>query len=288
MGRIITLGSTFLALAASASALTIILDFNEPAQANTTDIFGNVVQTFDVTSFGFVEADRAMIQNAIFNAVVTDYRGIFTDAQNALSPLPDGFELDIDFEIGDFGVAPSNGDTEFYYTQIGTRVSGPHNGLGVAGTNSARDAAGNPHAINGRMVGSIFANNINGLSGVGTQLSSGLISPTTHAIAGTLSHEIGHAVSLAHLNVAASLTPSGLNPLMGTGAIDLPNAARIVDREFAISGFNAQAGGAAQAHIAQLMGSIGTRALGVAVPEPSTALPLLLLMGLMALRRIRG
>jgi hypothetical protein len=72
-------------------------------------------------------------------------------------------------------------------------------------------------------------------------LTNGNLNYTTNAIAGTLSHEIGHTLSLLHINKTNIETPNGLPPIMGTGAIDLPNQDRIGEREFSLRGFNAQA-----------------------------------------------
>jgi hypothetical protein len=275
--------AAFFIITSTAQALTVILDFNDPAQANTSDIFGNTVGTFDLIPYDLVEADRATLYNSIFNEVINDYYGIVSSDVNPLSPLAPGFELDIDFEIGDIGTPPVNGDAEYYYAQIGDAVSGPHTGsLGVAGGDVIRNVLGNGPNFGfavGGVLGSIFTSTIQVLN------ASGLFQ-ATHAVAGTLSHEIGHALSLDHMNVVGAVTQTGLNPIMGTGAIDLANAARLVDREFSISGQNAQNGGATQTHVAQLIGAIGLRAV-VAVPEPSTALPLLLLLGVLTLRRMR-
>ena len=90
-------------------------------------------------------------------------------------------------------------------------------------------------------------------------LTSGNLLFTRNALAGTISHEIGHALSLTHMNAAGAVTPTGLPPIMGTGAIDLPAQARIGNREFAYSGQNAQAGNAPVAHVAELVAALGVR-----------------------------
>ena len=276
----------------SARALTVIVDFNDPTQGTTSTYFSGgtgapTVDTFDVTGFGFLEADRSTIYASIMAELENDFYGIPTSDVDAMSPIPAGMELDIDFEIGDFGNAPANGDTEYYYVQVGDHVSGDFGtSLGVAARNRMRDASGNP-SITGRMVGSIHTDRINslGLPFPGNQLTSGDLSATTHAINGTLVHEIGHALSLLHLNNAGAVTFSGLSPLMGTGAIDLPNVERITDRDFSYSGFNDQDGGAAQFHVQQLVNAIGLRSNMAAVPEPTTAIPLIALALFARLRR---
>ena len=112
----------------------------------------------------------------------------------------------------------------------------------------------------GDVVGSVFTDEINGLGGLSpaNALTSGNFGFTTFGVGGTLSHEIGHSVSLSHINKAGSVQPTpGRAPIMGTGAIDLPNQDRITDREFSISGFDGQNGNAPRAHIQQLVDAIG-------------------------------
>jgi hypothetical protein len=112
----------------------------------------------------------------------------------------------------------------------------------------------------GSVVSSVFTDNIQNLGSLtpGNALGSGTLGFTVDAIAGTVSHEIGHAVSLRHIDKAGSATPTSFPPLMGTGAIDLPNQDRISDREFSFSGTNSQAGGQSQQHYDQLVAALGT------------------------------
>lgn len=243
-----------------ADPVTVVLDFKAPGRPNTFDIFGFEIATLDVTDYGFAASDFDDVVQSVYCAVLSDVFGIPASDVVPGSPMPPLEELDLAVVIGEIGVPPSNGASEYYYIQIGSGVgAGP---LGVAGLNTVRDENGNPSTIrNGSIVASVFTDNINGLSNLSpaNALTSGNLDFTTNAIAGTTSHELGHTVSLLHLNVAASLTPTGLDPLMATGAIDLPNQARIFDREFAISGFNNQDGGAAQFHVQQLIGALDTR-----------------------------
>lgn len=289
MFRSVLVGAAIVASASfgaqQASGLTFVLDFQNTGETSTTDIFGNVVQDWDPTDYGFLAGDNATIQAAILTELKKDYYGIPTQATLGSSPIPAGFELDIDFEIGEAGVAPTNGDSEWWSVQIGEGISGPQSGgtLGVAGGSTARNSAGgvtNFGLTNGDIIASVFTDAINGIGGVGTALTSGNLDATKHAINGTLAHEIGHTLSLSHINKAGVTTPNGLSPIMGTGAIDLPNGDRIIDREFALAGFNAQDSGTARAHIAQLVTAVGLRA----VPEPGTA-ALLLPAILFGLRR---
>ena len=274
-----------LLLTSAASAITIVIDFNDVGQPNTTDIFGNSVSDFSVTSYGFTQGDYGTVTNAILGELRNDYYGIPTQATLAGSPIPAGFELDIDFEIGDFGTAPTNGDTEYYTAQLGTGVSGPHvaGTFGVAGGSTIRTSSGqaNPFGLNnGDVVVSVFTDNIQGLGGVGNALSSGNLSATMHAINGTLAHEIGHALSLAHIQKSGAITPNGGAPIMGISSLGITGNDRINDREFALSGFGAN--GNPQFHIQQLVSAVGLRA----IPEPSS-LTMLLIGGIGMLRRRR-
>ena len=244
----------------AADPLTFVVDFKEPGQPDTTDILGNVVSTFDVTAYGFVAGDFNAVANAVMAEVEEDY---FTELVGTVAG-PTGQHLAVDFIIGDIGTAPA-GITEYYFIQVGTGTSGPHSGgtLGVAGTSVVRNSGGtgpnNGIAI-GDVVSSVFTDAIVTLSGLtpANALTSGNLDFTTNAIAGTLSHEIGHTISLSHINKAGSVQPTaGASPIMGTGAIDLPNNDRIGDREFSLSGINSQSGGSTVFHIPQLVGAIG-------------------------------
>ena len=243
--------------------LTVILDFNDPGQANTVDGIGsgNVVSTFDVTAYGFAAGDFGTVTNAVLNRVEEHY-DLATNNFDSRSPILEGYSLDIEFEIGNIGTPPSNGSNDFYYIQIGDLVScGTAScSLGVAGLNSIRDSTGVPGVAVGSVVSSVFTDNIQNLGSLtpGNALGSGTLGFTVDAIAGTVSHEIGHAVSLRHIDKAGSATPTSFPPLMGTGAIDLPNQDRISDREFSFSGTNSQAGGQSQQHYDQLVAALGT------------------------------
>lgn len=242
-----------LGAAQPAKALTFVLDFNDPGQANTIDVFENPneVSTFDVTAYGFAASDFSLVTNSILKTVESHYYNIPTVGEDARSPIPDGKQLDIDFEIGNIGTPPTS-DTEYYFIQIGEFVSGSNGGsLGVAGGSAARTSKGvsnsfnlSQTAIDNKAFGSVFTDNINnlGLSSPipSDALKTGNLEYTTNAIAGTLSHEIGHTLSLLHINKTNVVTPNNLPPIMGTGAIDLPNNDRVGDREFSFSGFNAQ------------------------------------------------
>ena len=263
--------------------LTFVLDFWETSQGTLTDTFGNDIIPFDVTGFGFADADFDMVTDAILDQVRDHFYNIPTMGTDARSPIPNGRQLSIDFVVGDLGTDPSNGATEFYYAVIGgSSSSGTPLGLGFL--SSARAATGigpNFGFTNGDQLLAIYSDNINGLGGltpadIGSDhpsdlavagdnqalrdaLTSGNLTFTRNALGGTTSHEIGHTVSLLHMNVAGSVTPTGAPPIMGTGAIDTPNQARIGLREFSYEGQNAEAGSATQFHVQQLMDALGTR-----------------------------
>lgn len=253
------------------ASVTVVLDFIEPGQAPFVDALGNPQGAFDVTTFGFQASEFDTVTQAILDTVNQHYLAIPTSNVDGRSPIPQDMQLDIEFVIGDVGTAPSNGATEFYYVTIGSDLSGTAP-LGVAFLSSIRNAAGNPSGgfNSGDPVGTIYSDNIQGLGGLtpSNALTSGDLFFTANAIAGTTSHEIGHALSLLHLNNAGAVTPTGTSPIMGTGAIDLPNQQRILTREFAYSGQNNQAGGATQMHVQQLVGALGLRAAPVTSQSP--------------------
>lgn len=262
-GAIYNTGAPGISTTPVTPGLTVVIDFLEPFQLPFVDALGVNQGAFDVTTFGFAPTDFDLVTQSIVDQVNSHYHNIPTSDVDSRSPIPAGQELAIDFVIGDFGTPPSNGATEFYYVTIGSDLqnTGP---LGVAFTSSIRNAGGagpNFGFATGDLVGTIYSDTIQSLGGLtpANALASGNLFFTTNAVAGTTSHEIGHALSLLHLNATGAITPTGLPPIMGTGAIDLPNQARIFDREFAYSGQNAQAGNATQMHVLQLMNAIGLR-----------------------------
>ncbi|MEM9645150.1 MAG: hypothetical protein AAF989_09155, partial [Planctomycetota bacterium] len=251
-----------------ADVLTFILDFKEASQGSTFDIFGNEITSFDVTDYGFAANEFDLVAESVLAEVNEDF---FTELIGTVAG-PVGAELAVDFLIGDIGWVPA-GVSEYYYIQIGTGVAGPHSGgsLGVANVNGVRNASGagpNGRSV-GDVVGSVFTDTINTLGGLtpSDALTSGNILRTTRAISGTLSHEIAHTLSLTHINFAGSVQPTpSAPPIMGTGAIDLPNLQRIFDREFSLSGVDGQNGNAPRQHVQQLVNALGLRDIpGVSV-----------------------
>lgn len=234
--------------AQSASALTFVLDFNGTSQANTSDVFDIQVGDFDVTDYGFAASDFNTVTNAVLTEVKSHFQNIPDVTENVLSPLNPGEQLNIDFVIGDLGTAPSNGDSEYYFMQIGDFAADPSNVLGgstgvlgLAAYEAARTNTGQSNQfgfsqtqLTNLALGSIFSDRISNLGVSG--LKTGNLTATVNALSGTLSHEIGHTLSLEHLYKEQSVTPSGAPPIMGTGALDLPNSDRVKDREFAFTG----------------------------------------------------
>ncbi len=277
--------------------LTIVLDFVDAAQGSVTDGNGFQVDPFDITAYGFNASQYDTVTNAILATVEDYYRNLPTSADNPLSTLPPGQELNVDFVIGDAGTAPSNGATEYYVVTIGDSPTAP---AGLAGLSSdigqIRNKNGQgpgqgltpvPLANGGSAVG-VYTNNVVALStfltppnalGVNegihvaspeksapyalNALTSGNLTFTRRALGFIASHELGHAVSLRHIEDSTATTPNGLHPIMGTPAIDLPIQALVEDAEFALSGTNPGEipGEAAftQNDISQLVSALGTR-----------------------------
>ncbi|MBK19571.1 MAG: hypothetical protein CMM52_12125 [Rhodospirillaceae bacterium] len=247
-----------------ANALTFVIDFDPVAQFsfNTTPM-----SAFDVTPYGLTAGQR----NTVISSIMTELKN---DFHNIVSPsIPVGMQLDVDFVQGAFGDlgATAGGDSEYYYIVVGeaNNISEP---LGEAFTDGVSAFGA------GAVLGAVYTDNIftDVFNGLGTP---GDLSEITHVINGTLAHEIAHTVNLQHCAVAGSVTPTGLNPIMATGAIDLPNAARLLDREFGSSCTVPSVG--TQNSIQVLVNEIGLRE----IPEPASIA--LLALGLVGFRFMR-
>jgi len=243
------------------AALTFVLDFVEASQGTLADATGGGTLTpFDVTDFGFAATDFDLVTGAILEQVRDHFRMIPTTGQDSRSQLADGQQLAIDFVVGDVGTAPSNGATEFYYALIGSGdAAAPFNGsLGLAPVSGVRDAAGNgPNgtiAI-GDQVNTTYPDNFLGLPG----LDMGNLTFTRNALANTISHELGHSLSLDHVFVAGSETPAGTTPMMQTGEapFDGPNSEIIAPNAFSFSALDEN--GVVVNNVQQLIGAVGTR-----------------------------
>ena len=281
-------------------ALTIVLDFIDPGQNAEVDINGNTVNTFDVTAYGFNQSQYDTVTNAVMATLRDYYRNLPTAGEDVRSPIPDGQELNIDFVIGDTGVAPSNGATEYYVMTIGDSPTAPFGLAGQAGDiGNIRNALGQgpgqgligtPQAVGDSSMG-VYTNNIVGLSpflnppnalngapneGIYvdpsnsapyavTALTSGNLTFTRRALGYIAAHELGHTLSLRHILANGAVTPTGQVPIMGTPAFDVPIQTLVEPVEFAYSGTNpGELPGEApfvQNDFAQLVSAIGTRAV---------------------------
>ncbi|MGP6085809.1 hypothetical protein [Antarctobacter jejuensis] len=253
--------------AAPASAATFILDFDTPAK---TDIFSETTGFFDHTAFGFSAGiSRVDVISGVLNAVKDHFLGYVTSDVDASSPLAPGYELDIDFAVGTVGSPPAG--TDFWYMGIGPDANGPSTLFGQACLDCVRDASGaaNKFALPvGSIVGSIFTNSIATAAGLATN-DQQLI----NLIAGTTSHEIGHALSLFHAGAKDSNPGASAWGVMGSGATAMPTIERTLEREFTYAKFD------------QLIGAVGVRKVADApAPIPLPASIVFLAFGLGALR----
>lgn len=224
----------------SADALTISLAFvNSP----TTDKFGVTTTTADFSPFGFTNWSTSQIQSAILGAVAEDYLGY---PVGGLSPMTAGKQLNINFVSSTGTTRPTNGDSEYYYVAIGTatNVSGF---LGQACTMCIRMPTGRGPLLGtttGSIVGSILTNEIAKVSVTATTNQQ-----RVNLLAGTIAHEIGHALSLPHPSGPTANPGESAYSLMATGTSPsyMPSSQRILDRDFSY------------AEMKQLMTAIGTR-----------------------------
>lgn len=279
---------------------TIVLDFVEAAQSPvpSAGLFGFDINTFDVTNFGFAPGDSALVQNAILETVRNHFYGIPTASDDARSPIPDGMQLNVDFVIGDAGTLPSNGATEYYAINIGdSSATDLANGAlgGIALLSGARDATGVgplPGIANGAFIGNVYANSLTTLQPLNPPnaftvtpdiipqpindapdhaaraLTSGNLTFTRRAISLVTAHEIGHTLSLEHIDDAGAITLQGGLPIMGTPAppFFVPVQQLIDPTEFALEGTHLSefAGDTQfqQFSIAQLVSAVGLRTAG--------------------------
>ncbi|MFL4469746.1 hypothetical protein ACERZ8_07645 [Tateyamaria armeniaca] len=239
-----------MALATPASALTFVLDFDT---VGSSDIFGSTTNAFNSSPFGFSGLTDSEIKLGVLNTVTEHFRSYPTVGLNPSSPLPVGQELDIDFEIGSIGSAPTNGDTDYFFMQIGTAVPANPGLFGQACLSCVRNAAGfgpNFGVTSGDVVGSIYTDAISSIAGLAADNDQ-----LFNLIAGTTSHEIAHTLSLEHAGAQAVNPGQSAWGVMGSGATSMPSSQRVLDREFTYAKFG------------QLIGSVGLRDVTTA-PEP--------------------
>lgn len=253
----------------AAQATTILLDFDSVSK---TDAFGEETGTFDESPFGFTGLSNGDIQQAVLTRIDAHFHSYPSVIDDISSPLPQDMELDIDFEIGFYGSAPINGDSEYYMLSVGTGLSGTNatNGgiYGAACLDCVRDGSGGANIYNvpmGTGIGSIWTDHI---------ASSAYLASSNedlvNLIAGTISHEIGHSLSLLHQGAQSANPGDSAWGLMGSGATSMPNSQRVLDREFTY------------ANMSNLITSVGLRQVADSVDVSQPATWLLLLTALLA------
>lgn len=252
------------ALPQPAQALTIVLNF---VDAPTTDRAGvrSIPESF--ASWGFTTLNYDGVLQATLDAVIDDYLGFPSFGSNALSPLPDGRELDIRFTVSNGLTGPGNGDTEWYYMAIGD--ADPNQGfLGQACLGCIRNVAGVSSVANGTIFGSTLTDTISGLLPLASNDGHRI-----QLLAGTVAHEIGHGLGLVHPSGPQANPGESAWSVMSTGASPslMPSSERIKDRAFAYSEFST------------LVNNVGLRDV-TPVPEPGTGVVLALGLAAMAWR----
>ena len=241
----------------SDDVLTIILDFNDPGQPNTTDETSREYEVSTWDAAGYF-TPRATVEQGVLNRVRSHF-DLVTQDVFADSPLPERYQLDIEFEIGNIGTPPSNGSSDYYYIQIGdfvSQASGPSNRpLGLASVGAARRLDGTSGAAAGSVFGTVFADEISQIDCDPIFGCSWDLDEAINALGIVTSHEIGHGLSLLHVFQAGSTTPGGLAPVMGTGALDMPNEDFYEQSgEFSSFGFTTDS---FQLSMAQLVSAVG-------------------------------
>lgn len=261
----LALASASLVLPQPAQALTVMLNFTG---TSTTDMWGVTTQSESFASWGF-GMSLSQLRSAALAAVIDDFHGFPNLGGDASSPLPVGKQLNIDFEIS-FGLtAPTSGDSDYYFMNIGD--ANPNQGfLGQACYGCVR-GSGSPVAV-GTQVGSVLTDTIAGLLALADNDTERL-----NLLVGTLTHEIGHTLLLDHPSGVQSNPGESAYSVMSTGASPtfMPSSQRILDRDFSYSEFQT------------LIRTVGLRDIPVnQVPEPATLLLVASLLAMLSLRRV--
>ena len=141
-----------LAVVPQAKATTIFLDF---VTSSTNDKFGaNTTQADLAFLFGFNTLNNTQIQSALLDAVINDFLGFPTTGANALSPLPNGKQLNVNFLL----TGTASVDPEFYLLDIGNGSSSFFGQACLACIRSSLGAGPDLLTPNGARVGSIISN----------------------------------------------------------------------------------------------------------------------------------
>ncbi|MFK7822447.1 MAG: beta strand repeat-containing protein [Planctomycetaceae bacterium] len=295
--------NTITAGAAAPASLTILLDFIDPAQGTFVDPLGRTMTPFDPTNFGFGAGSTDLIANSVLDLVRSHYLNIVTSDVDPRSPIPQGMQLDVDFLIGDFGTDPGTGNEYYAVLigdspDAPAGLAGQSYGIGQI--RDANGAGPTPSAIFPGNLGdpgaSVYADQIASFSpglnppdafgavpgasdpfpmsdrnaaasfdstAFADGLTSGNLDFTTKALGLITSHELGHALSLRHVLLNGSSTPTGLSPIMATPALDGSIQVLVEDNEFAFSGTNPEDGVPfVQNSVQQLVNAIGLRRAG--------------------------
>ncbi|MBH9576242.1 PEP-CTERM sorting domain-containing protein [Inhella proteolytica] len=245
----LALASATLVLPQPAQALTVMLNFTG---SSTTDMWGVTTVSESFASWGFGMSIN-QLRNATLAAVIDDFHGFPSLGGDANSPLPVGKQLNIDFEIS-FGLtAPTSGDSDYYFVNIGD--ASPNQGfLGQACYGCVR-GNGSPAAV-GSQVGSVLTDTIAGLLPLADNDTERL-----NLLVGTLTHEIGHTLLLDHPSGPQTNPGESIYSVMSTGAFptSMPNNQRILDRDFSYAEFQT------------LIRTVGLRDIPThQVPEPAS------------------
>jgi len=211
--------------------LTFELDF---VSGPTTDIFNVGTTTANFAPYGF-RLNLPEIQAGALAAVNNDFLGYPTLGANANSPLPNGKQLNINFEVSTALTAPVNGDSEYYYVAIGTNTTGNSSLFGQACQSCVRmPFLTGPSVPNHSVLGSILTDRIATLAGLASTDAARI-----NLLVETISHEIGHTLSLVHPPGPEANPGASIYTLMSvvTAPTNQPDSERIKDQAFSYSEF---------------------------------------------------